>query len=240
MDILDAIIVGRVAERLLITVFGGLSLVLGWYLFLKGIVNPSSADAAMGAMKIRLSRVAPGTFFAIFGAGLLVNSTLSTLHYESTSPGIADLIRLQKEAKPSATSPEQPATSGATSTQASAVTQPPAAVGAVVTASLNYASPPQIEQRTISRAINTLGNFPISKCEPAVSPYSVGLFNRARTTLRSYQDFILAQNFTTAELADWSLNRDRYVNPAGNLTEDDRRRLSKVAGWAIETLESER
>ena len=65
--------VGRAAERLIVDTVFGVSLVLGWNLFRVGIVNEQSAEASGKGWKVRLQKVGPGVFFALFGSiGLVV------------------------------------------------------------------------------------------------------------------------------------------------------------------------
>jgi hypothetical protein len=65
--------VGRAAERLIVDAMFGVSLILGWNLFRVGIVNEQSAEASGIGWKVRLQKVGPGVFFALFGSiGLVV------------------------------------------------------------------------------------------------------------------------------------------------------------------------
>lgn len=78
-DLTKIIIGGRVmdlellreVERILIACFGGMSLVLGWDLFRKGILDPSVGHFEKGEWRISLQKVGPGVFFALFGAAVL-------------------------------------------------------------------------------------------------------------------------------------------------------------------------
>jgi len=71
--------VGRVTERLLICLFSGLSLVLGWNLFRAGVLDQQSASAQARGWRIELKRVGPGVFFALFGSAVLAVSLHSPL-----------------------------------------------------------------------------------------------------------------------------------------------------------------
>jgi hypothetical protein len=70
---------GRVVERLLICMFGGISLVLGWNLFRVGVVTQQTADLAAKGWRLNLKRVGPGVFFALFGTLVLSLSLRSPL-----------------------------------------------------------------------------------------------------------------------------------------------------------------
>ena len=67
----QVLVVGRIAERLIICCLAGMSLSYGWNLFRAGILADQSADFAAGNWKANLKRVGPGTFFALFGATVL-------------------------------------------------------------------------------------------------------------------------------------------------------------------------
>jgi len=77
---------GRVIERLLVCLFAGTSLVLGWDLFRKGVLIEQSAEFQLATWKASLRRVGPGIFFALFGASVSVfalRSPISISHQEA-------------------------------------------------------------------------------------------------------------------------------------------------------------
>lgn len=65
-QILEILASSRALERLLIVSFSGVSLVLGWNLFRAGILTEQQAEFAAKHWSIRLQRVGPGVFFALF------------------------------------------------------------------------------------------------------------------------------------------------------------------------------
>jgi hypothetical protein len=71
---------GRVVERLLICVFGGISLALGWNLFRVGVVTQQTAELSAKGWRVNLKRVGPGVFFALFGSAVLSLSLRSPLN----------------------------------------------------------------------------------------------------------------------------------------------------------------
>lgn len=75
----DSLIVGRVVERLLITLFGGISLAFGWNLFRVGVANEQVAELAKADLKVKLQKVGPGVFFALFGTLVLIAGLLNPL-----------------------------------------------------------------------------------------------------------------------------------------------------------------
>ncbi|KAA3641165.1 MAG: hypothetical protein DWP92_01695 [Armatimonadetes bacterium] len=92
--------VGRVSERLLITVAGGMSLVMGWSLYKKGVLDTQEAELTKGTFSLKLTKVGPGVFFAIFGCAILVAGLRSPLtsggvsvqqpDHQSEQPGVAN------------------------------------------------------------------------------------------------------------------------------------------------------
>jgi hypothetical protein len=63
---------GRVLERLAVCIFAGISVVLGWHLFRVQIVDRQQAEFRWKEIAIRLTRVGPGVFFALFGSAILI------------------------------------------------------------------------------------------------------------------------------------------------------------------------
>jgi hypothetical protein len=64
---LDSLIIGRVIERLLVILFGGLALFFGWRLFIVGVVDPQIAEIKFKGWKVTLRQVGPGVVFAALG-----------------------------------------------------------------------------------------------------------------------------------------------------------------------------
>ena len=86
------LIVGRIAERLLITFFGGMSLWLGWRLFwARARVLEQQAEFSFKSFVVKFQRVAPGIFFAAFGAVLLSLSVWRPLTLSNPSSSISYL-----------------------------------------------------------------------------------------------------------------------------------------------------
>lgn len=61
----------RAFERLLIVVFSGTSIILGWHLFKIGIVSPQSGELTGKGFKLALQKIGPGVFFCAFGSIVL-------------------------------------------------------------------------------------------------------------------------------------------------------------------------
>lgn len=81
MDIVDALLLMRMVERLFGLLAGGLCVVLGYQLFIR---LPEKADSSgkvilPGGVSIWLSRVGPGIFFALFGVAIVAYSFASAV-----------------------------------------------------------------------------------------------------------------------------------------------------------------
>jgi len=70
MDV-DPLFVGRIVERILVVLFGGLALVLGWRLFMVGVVDPQIAEIKFKDWKVSLRQVGPGSVFAALGIAVM-------------------------------------------------------------------------------------------------------------------------------------------------------------------------
>jgi hypothetical protein len=65
-------------ERLAVVLIG-LCLVLGWRLFSKNLDHSGRADLSHAGWRVSLQRIGPGTFFALFGAGVLIASLVQPI-----------------------------------------------------------------------------------------------------------------------------------------------------------------
>ena len=80
MDPTTVLVMSRAAERLLIVFFAGVSIWMGWKLFLKqGGQTDHQAELSYKDLLIRLRKVGPGIFFALFGVGVMIFSLMRPL-----------------------------------------------------------------------------------------------------------------------------------------------------------------
>ena len=91
MDPQSLVIIMRMVERILGVLIGGVLIYFGYRLFLDARVkrgrDGGSGDFTLtGGNKIRLSKVGPGVFFALFGAGLIVFSLTRSVSLTTTGP----------------------------------------------------------------------------------------------------------------------------------------------------------
>jgi hypothetical protein len=88
MDWVAYAVAGRVVERLVVVFFSGLSVYLGYRLFLKiPEVRDAQGEVKLPSMNmtVKVSRIGPGIFFAIFGAAVLLASYLHPVSIEPPS-----------------------------------------------------------------------------------------------------------------------------------------------------------
>ncbi|HIH4624191.1 TPA: hypothetical protein ACYSAU_004182 [Klebsiella variicola] len=76
------VIIFRGTDRLLITIGGVISIWLGYKLFSKALPNNGTFDGGIGSWSVRMQNIAPGVFFALFGASALIFSISHPLNYE--------------------------------------------------------------------------------------------------------------------------------------------------------------
>jgi hypothetical protein len=79
--------ISRAVERLIADSMFGVSLILGWNLFRVGILHDQTAEASGKGWKIRLQKVGPGVFFALFGAAGLIVALQRPLDIKMSSEG---------------------------------------------------------------------------------------------------------------------------------------------------------
>ena len=94
MDPQSLVIILRMVERILGVGLGGLLIYFGYRLFLdvrskRGGDGGSGDFSFAGGNKIKLSKVGPGVFFALFGAGLVLFSLTRTVSLTTTGPAPA-------------------------------------------------------------------------------------------------------------------------------------------------------
>ena len=85
---LQILLAERALERLTVVIFGGISMYLGYALFMKGIVGEQVAQLEVMTWKVRLQKVGPGVFFALFGTAILISSLAKPLDIHPAPAGV--------------------------------------------------------------------------------------------------------------------------------------------------------
>ena len=86
MNGLDALLFARGLERVVIAAGGITAIVLGALLFRWGVSGTASLKVQRDQLKVQLLNAAPGVFFSLFGAGVLVWSLSNPLGYYPPPP----------------------------------------------------------------------------------------------------------------------------------------------------------
>lgn len=88
---MDTLLILRMIERFLAVGIGGLCIFFGYRLFLAlpDVRDASGQFSLPMNIQIVVSRIGPGVFFALFGAGIVALSLYQSIKYERTLPGAA-------------------------------------------------------------------------------------------------------------------------------------------------------
>lgn len=74
----------RMTERLAITLFGGVSVFLGYKLLLSGVLGVASGEWEGLGVRVKLTRASPGIFFVAFGSFILLQTLHATVSVGTT------------------------------------------------------------------------------------------------------------------------------------------------------------
>lgn len=74
----------RGIERIIIDLAGVLSIYLGYRLFSTAMDATGELEASTQQFKLKMQRIAPGTFFALFGAAILIAGLYNSLSLDAT------------------------------------------------------------------------------------------------------------------------------------------------------------
>ena len=80
----------RGIERLIVVTAAFFAIWLGFRLFATVVSDTGAFEGSMGHWTIKLQRIAPGVFFACFGAIILMSSINSPLEYRTTKSNASD------------------------------------------------------------------------------------------------------------------------------------------------------
>jgi tetratricopeptide (TPR) repeat protein len=121
MDTASKFLVYALLFRLAVIGVGVLSIVLGYRLFLKGVVPPKGSDASLkgGGLNLTLRNAAPGTTFALFGAvlvgGMLLEGSpsmvMENLQESEANTPLSSRLAMRSNGAPRRPLPSQPAAS---------------------------------------------------------------------------------------------------------------------------------
>lgn len=199
----------RSIERLLIVVFSGMSLVLGWNLFRVGVLDPQAAELSTKSWKIKLQRVGPGAFFALFAVVGFIYSVAHPLNWNA------------KEYLPAADSGR---VSEVQESKGSMMSKGDADVSA-------------LREREIT-AINTIEKVAIPKSMPGSSSREREALQEALEQLQMRRDQLLFETFGPAARQYKALGDKALGDPSAlaHLSKDERKNYEKLQALRTDTF----
>lgn len=229
---MDIFIWGRVVERIMISFFAGCSLFLGWHLFVTGVVKDQTAEIEKGGLKIKLRKVAPGVFFALFGVVTLIYGLSSPLTIDKEikkwlTDTTAGNIEKGRSEKPNDLKVERERT----------VTPEKSST----TFKVMYADGKAISDAILQSRVAAL-NTPI-KLVTQVS-IEAGSINktqllqilRANEVLKNIRHEYIRSKFGNKGVQLWSQYGDAFLKDEKSVPESDRGLLEKMKPWMTETV----
>jgi hypothetical protein len=200
----------RGLERLAIVGLSGMSLVLGWDLFRRGVVNVQTADLSAGSWKVRLQRVGPGIFFALFATVAFVSAITHPLEI----------------------------TTGRQTQQDSTANGGKVTVTTERQTIREAASPANSSDRDVVAAINTFHLVLLPRASKELDANDVSAVNMADQTLDSYKKYLMFQHFHQMSIQFYSV-RDRVpVEPQilRKQTPEFQDKYPEIEGWDKDTF----
>lgn len=163
----------RGVERLFIVLTAGMSLVLGWDLFRRGITDPQTGVVKTDAVEIKLAKVGPGIFFALFGAAVLVVAIVNVARFDADPGAPADADDAPAQVRP----------------QQAAEPIPPAERQRG--GSYSYGGDTVMPDRALVRAINTVASLETTFLDALPPDYLMQVMT-AVETLRQTRDAVIS------------------------------------------------
>lgn len=209
---MDPLLYARAVERVIVCIFGGVSMILGWNLFRAGVLTDQTASVTFQKLSAKIERAGPGVFFALFGAAILVyalRSPLSVSGATQISPAVA-----QEKVGPQTASP---------------------GVGSSSSYKSSYLGGERGDAREFAQAVNTVELLVGPKQLAGLSPAESAAFERARTVLTDARDSLVGDRFGYDSLETF---RAKYsASVAGkSLPRSDRQVVEQLEPWLKDTL----
>jgi hypothetical protein len=216
MDV-ETLFLGRIIERILVVVFGGVSLVLGWRLFIVGVVDPQIAEIKFKDWKVSLRQVGPGTVFAALGIAVMGIALFRPLEI---GPGIGTGIGAGGKAEAGvAAAPVRPADAR----------------------SVSYMGTPE-DLRHWVRALNTVARLDPVRLQQdnATATAMKAELARAQQTVVGIRDLLLLEKFSQTDIATWQKYQSAYLQNPLSVPGEVRPTLSALEPWMTTTVADER
>lgn len=210
MDV-DPLFLGRIVERVLVVMFGGLSLVLGWHLFRVGVVDPQIAEIKFKDWKVSLRQVGPGSVFAALGIGVMAVALSRPLQVTDGTVVYAP----------------PPTTSAATAMAGNRT--------------ISYGAVPEDLRRWVrvlnTFARLDVDRLQQDSASAAAMKAELG---RAQEEIVSIRDTLLLIKFSQTDIAAWQKYHEAYLQDPRSVPGDVRPTLSTLEPWMTSTIADER
>lgn len=202
----EMLVLGRIAERLIITVFSGFAIYAGYQLFKIGVVDPQSGELKGKGFSVKLQRCGPGIFFALFGAIIL-------------GMGLANPLTIRPEPSVS------PTLETGTNDILGMIANPP---------SVRYGGNQlMVAPLDVCQSISTLEHLDPPNSEGAliIPPQRMERFQFALTNLSLLKRWIVASRFTPDDLELYRLHAGKSDE---QLLPSQRRTMKEIRSWSSE------
>lgn len=220
-DPVSILLVARATERVLIILVGGLCISFGWRLFSKRLAQDGEAELAHDKTRLRLRRIGPGVFFALFGASLLAFSLAKPVTVEITEN--ATLSKLVSNAVVFNTG----------QTNGSAVSRSISIRGAGEDMAVEQL---RRDVRALNTALRVAGT---DRKDAMVLHAALGDLDAAKSQLASLRSSMVVRALGAEEFQFWERNRAQFASSPASFSADDRMRIGTVQSWMDETLADE-
>jgi hypothetical protein len=210
MDV-DPLFFGRIVERILVVIFGGVSLVLGWQLFRVGVVDPQIAEIKFKDWKVSLRQVGPGSVFAALGIGVM-------------AVALSRPMEVSEGTRVHATPPG-----------------PGAAVAALDTRSVSYLGAPEDLRHWVRvlNTFARFDAARLQQ-DSATATAMKSELARAQKGVVTMRDMLLLGKFSEADIAAWHKYQDAFLDDPRSVPEAVRPALSALEPWMTSTIADER
>lgn len=209
MDV-DPLFLGRIVERILVVIFGGLSLVLGWRLFMVGVVDPQIAEIKFKDWKVSLRQVGPGSVFAALGIGVMAFALSKPLE-------ITEGLRASQSVETES-----------------------AAGGSRSLSYLGQGEAQDLRHWVrVLNTVARLDTERLKQDSAPATAVKAELA-RAQEGVVVMRNMLLLEKFSQADLAVWQKYQDAYLQDPRSVPDDVRPTLTALEPWMTSTLADER
>lgn len=209
MDV-DPLFFGRIVERILVVLFGGLSLVLGWRLFMVGVVDPQIAEIKFKDWKVSLRQVGPGSVFAALGIAVMAFALSKPL--QIGQPTLSEGAVFQ--------------TASATPSETRTVSY--------LGRSDDLKHWVRVLNTFARLDVARLQGDSLSAKDMRAD------LSRAQEEIVAMRNLMLLGKFSEADIADWQKYQDAYLNDPRSVPDNVRSTMSALEPWMNATIVDER